>query len=539
MQMSTREGLFLPSLKRQSSSSTLRSDRLQALGATSLLKRGSQSSTNLALARDGESSPKGASAFSDVSPSRWQRTGLGVGPTALAQLESGRLSPKGEKDKESPASALARQLLGSRPMSPLSPPTSPGGRAGQVRESLQAASELVLTRPTSRGSELGRPGSRGSTGPGNPNTSPVHFFADQRRQVELAEDPKPRLLIRRGVSGLTVNTGCGTPSLRSSLPLKGIQSLKEEEKIFDLFYWNEVLQEEGDGGKVVVCTAKRNIETVRKDLKYVMKMRSKESLQSAGIEEQFRQSQVKLLNLPPHNGVLPLQEVLEDEKFYYVVMERATGGSFFAGLLSEFEDGNMPAGAVRQLMRGILEGVGHVHQQGMLHRDIKPDNLVMHFRDDPGSPTGRARKVALIDFDHADPDWSPKCISRQDFCGTARFSAPETFLGFFSQSSDLYSVGVILYLLVSGKMPFDDKLFFEELNKLDKSPKRGTSNPMSTLHDKLRDEKIDWSCAPWPDQPKCREVCQKLLAFDAADRFASVEEVLAHPWFVEETVPTP
>ncbi|CAE8624249.1 unnamed protein product, partial [Polarella glacialis] len=184
-------------------------------------------------------------------------------------------------------------------------------------------------------------------------------------------------------------------------PRKQIKQMDEEVKIFDIYSWKEVLQEEGDGGKVVVCQPKDSyLDVPRKT--YVMKMRSKKSLQDQSMEEQFRLSQVKLLNLPEHAGVLPLQEVLEDDKFYYIVMEKATGGSFFAGLLSEFQDGIMPAEEIKRLMHGVLEAIGHVHKQGMLHRDIKPDNLVMRFCDDCMSPTGKSRRAAIIDFDHAD-----------------------------------------------------------------------------------------------------------------------------------------
>eukprot|EP00434_Breviolum_minutum_P016134 symbB.v1.2.014218.t1/scaffold1036.1/size142803/5 len=128
----------------------------------------------------------------------------------------------------------------------------------------------------------------------------------------------------------------------------------------------------------------------------------------------------------------------------------AKGGSLFDGLLKQFEDGHMPPKEVRHLMKGILEAVGHIHQQGMLHRDIKPDNLVMR-RDDvwgePGSPkvdgSGKGLRVAIIDFDHADPDYLSKCSKQSEtpsdyFCGTVQFSAPEAFFGSFSPASDLH-----------------------------------------------------------------------------------------------------
>jgi len=317
-------------------------------------------------------------------------------------------------------------------------------------------------------------------------------------------------------------------AFRPTLPKKDIRHLQEDQKIFDLYYWEEVLQEEGDGGKVVVCRPKEAADTT--SFNYVMKIRSKASLAKYQAEDQFREAQLRMLNFPPHAGVIPLSEVLEDESFYYIIMEKAEGGSLFSSLLDDFTDGNMPEQAVKRVMRGILEAVGHVHKQGMLHRDIKPDNLVMQVRDDIDSPTGKAKHVALIDFDHADPAWDPSTPTwTNGFCGTIRFSAPEAFLGCYSESSDLYSVGVILYLLKTGKMPYQDEIYNAEMRRNQCSPTRNFWR--EHIHKLMKDTKIDWNCSPWPEQPVCKDFCQRLLAFQAEDRLCSADESLAHEWF--------
>ena len=115
-------------------------------------------------------------------------------------------------------------------------------------------------------------------------------------------------------------------------PLKTIRQLEDGEKIFDLYYWEKVLQQEGDGGKVVVCRPKAQQD---ENFNFVMKIKSKESLREDLHEEEFVRAQTRLLNFPPHPGVIRLREVLEDETFYYVVMDRASGGPFFECLLQD------------------------------------------------------------------------------------------------------------------------------------------------------------------------------------------------------------
>ena len=309
-----------------------------------------------------------------------------------------------------------------------------------------------------------------------------------------------------------------------SVPPKKVRQLEEGQKIFDLYYWEEILQQEGDGGKVVVCRPKSSDE----EFKYVMKIKSKQSLREDQHEEGFVRAQTRLLNFPPHPGVIQLQEVLEDNQFYYVVMERAMGGSFFNCLLQEHKDGNMPPTAVCKVARDILETLQHLHSQGILHRDIKPDNMVMHSYD---SPTGqKVQKVTLIDFDHAETEFSPHCPTNraQHCCGTARFNAPEAFMGEYSAATDLYSVGVIVYLLLTGSFPYPAEFF----DFPDHSPKSPAANRrwMEQVMSQMGGHQLDWSHSTFEEIPQSKDFCQQLLAFDPSDRLATAEEALQHPW---------
>lgn len=308
---------------------------------------------------------------------------------------------------------------------------------------------------------------------------------------------------------------------------KVIRTLEEGEKIYDLYYWEEILQEQGDGGKVVVCKPKESPK--EGSFGYVMKIRSKESLRKAQHEDEWLASQLRMLNFPPHMGVMHMHEMLADDQFYYVVMDKAKDGALFHSLLKEYKDGVMPHRAVRNLVKEVLEAVSHLHKNGILHRDIKPDNLVVQLHDDPSSPGGKVKKVALIDFDHADTEFSPLSPSKnRHYYGTARFNAPESFLGDYSASSDLYSIGAILYLLITGEMPYPDSFF-----ELDEEPRSPASNSrwMHQVYDQMKDYTVSYSFPGFEENPACRDCCEKMLAFELDGRFACAEDVLEHAWF--------
>jgi serine/threonine protein kinase len=310
-----------------------------------------------------------------------------------------------------------------------------------------------------------------------------------------------------------------------------IHVLKDGETIADRYTLGKVLQEDGLGCRTLECRRVSSDGSLNSEGDFTMKIKSKDSFSCGSLvikarprsEERFRKAQVKVMDLPPHPGVLPIHQVLEDDRFYYIVTARATGGAFFQSLLAEFEDGVMPEAAVQTLVRQILQAVEYVHSHKMLHRDIKPDNLVIH--DTPDGLGGVVRSVALTGFDHADPEWDPKITGWDAECfGTVAFNAPEALLGQYSEASDLYSVGVILYLLMSGQMPYDDDVYAEcESNAFSRR----------ALNHRMKDAAIDWECFPWTRQPECADLCKALLAFNPQDRSGSAGAALRHCWLAD------
>lgn len=314
-----------------------------------------------------------------------------------------------------------------------------------------------------------------------------------------------------------------------------IRKMYDNEKIYDHFLWKDVIQENGDGGKVVVCQKKMEAS---QEFNYVLKIRAKTSIGSQKQQEEFRRMLMKMLNIPPHLGVMPYLEVLEDATHFYCVMEKAAGGSLLNFLVTKHADGCVPELEVKELMWELLQAVDHVHKQGMIHRDIKPDNIVVRKMDHPSSSSsnGKVDYVTLIDFDHAETNYSPctPAVS-EHIWGTTGYNAPETYVGLFSPASDLFSIGVTLYMLMTGKMPYDVKALGKEI---DAKSCQGSPDWCRKMFYKMIEEEVDWSCDPWPQNELCRSFCQCLLAPTPKRRPASVEKALQHDWFANMHSPT-
>jgi serine/threonine protein kinase len=272
---------------------------------------------------------------------------------------------------------------------------------------------------------------------------------------------------------------------------------------------------------------------------YVMKMRCKDTFQNEAEVSEYRLLQTRLLSFPAHRGVMPIHEVFEDDQFFYVIMEKAQHGALFDGLLMRFEDGVIPEEQVRKLVREILEALCHAHSHGMLHRDIKPDNLALRSisnakKDNltPKSIKGydpSSSCVCLIDFDHAYLLYRPgQIVETNESCGTFRYNAPETFRGRWSVQSELYSVGCILYLLMTGMLPHNDEVF----DGAEADIWEGSNRQIwrQSVYQRMRDERINLDASPFGELSTCRDFCKWLLEFDPARRPISAEAALAHAW---------
>lgn len=155
-----------------------------------------------------------------------------------------------------------------------------------------------------------------------------------------------------------------------------------------------------------------------------------------------------------HPNIIRLFEVFEDEKDLFLVMELCTGGELFDRIV---KSGHFSERYAASVMKQILSAVAYCHANDVMHRDLKPENVLY-------TDTSPLSALKVIDWGFA-----AKCTKNHKFSsvvGTPYYVAPEVLFGNYDKQCDLWSAGVILYILLSGFPPFHGKDNKEILRKV-------------------------------------------------------------------------
>lgn len=211
-----------------------------------------------------------------------------------------------------------------------------------------------------------------------------------------------------------------------------------------------------------------------------------------------------LQKLSGHPNVVNFEDVFEDDEKVYIIMELCEGGELLDRILGR-KDNRYSEQDAAQVVRQMLSVVARCHLNGVVHRDLKPENFLFKGKEED-SP------LKAVDFGLSDFRKPGKHFT--DVVGSAYYVAPEVLKRRSGPESDVWSIGVITYVLLSGRRPFWDKteagIFNEVLKK-----------------------RPDFKERPWPHiSASAKDFVKKLLRKDPKGR-PTAAQALSHPWVRE------
>ncbi|XP_055857788.1 calcium/calmodulin-dependent protein kinase type 1 isoform X2 [Episyrphus balteatus] len=175
---------------------------------------------------------------------------------------------------------------------------------------------------------------------------------------------------------------------------------------------------------------------------YAVKIIDKKALKG---KEDSLENEIKVLRRLTHPNIVQLLETYEDKSKVYLVMELVTGGELFDRIV---EKGSYTEKDAADLIRQVLEAVDYMHEQGVVHRDLKPENLLYYSADEDS-------KIMISDFGLSKMEDSGIMATA---CGTPGYVAPEVLAQKpYGKAVDVWSIGVISYILLCGYPPFYDE----------------------------------------------------------------------------------
>ncbi|KAI3767871.1 hypothetical protein L2E82_18300 [Cichorium intybus] len=269
-------------------------------------------------------------------------------------------------------------------------------------------------------------------------------------------------------------------------------------KDFDQRYSIGKLLGHGQFGYTYVATDKANGDRVA-----VKKIDKNKMILPIAVEDVKRE--VKILQaLSGHENVVQFYNAFEDDSYVYIAMELCEGGELLDRILSK-KDSRYTEKDAAIVVRQMLKVAAQCHLHGLVHRDMKPENFL--FKSPKEDSHLKATDFGLSDFIRPGKKFT-------DIVGSAYYVAPEVLKRKSGPESDVWSIGVITYILLCGRRPFWDKTedgIFKEV---------------------LRN-KPDFRRKPWPTiSTSARDFVKKLLVKDPRARLTAAQ-ALSHPWVRE------
>jgi len=219
-------------------------------------------------------------------------------------------------------------------------------------------------------------------------------------------------------------------------------------------------------------------------------------------EKRMLFNEINILKEIDHPNIIKMYEFFEDDKRYYLVTEICKGGELFDEILQR---GKFTERDAAVLMKQVLSCINYCHQANIVHRDLKPENILLEANKE-------FDQIKIIDFGTSlvyDPN-----RNLDEKLGTPYYIAPEVLNKNYNNKCDIWSCGVITYILLSGQPPFN-----------------GTTD--QEIMKKVREGQFSFEDRVWQTiSENAKSFIRLLLTYNAAER-PTAEEILTHAWLTE------
>jgi len=275
-------------------------------------------------------------------------------------------------------------------------------------------------------------------------------------------------------------------------------NINRTDRIEDIYALGEILGE-GMDGEVRKAVHKTNGQQC------AVKIISKTAMDEDEIAALT--NEINILSEIDHPNVVKLYEAFETDEKLYIVLELMEGGELFDRIIeSEFFSEN----EAKEVLLPIIDAVSYWHEMDIIHRDLKPENLLYESADEESL-------IKISDFGLV--KWVPQSTFATTACGTPGYIAPEIIMcKRYGKQVDVWSIGIILYILLWGYPPF-----YSDWN--------------SELFEMIKAGKFEFHASYWDQvSANAKDLIKKLLTVDPTKRI-TLEEVKEHDWFTTSAQP--
>eukprot|EP00949_MAST-11_sp_MAST-11-sp1_P001202 g1202.t1 len=263
--------------------------------------------------------------------------------------------------------------------------------------------------------------------------------------------------------------------------------------------------EEGVLGRGISGTVKL-IEELSNKRKFALKVLAVSKVTEESMRHSLLQ-EIETLKTLDHPNIVRVYETFQQpDDDVLMVMELLHGGELFDWILHQ-PDYRFIEPDARSIVLQILDAIKYLHNNNIVHRDIKLENFMFASKD-------KEATLKLIDFGFS-RTYLPWQTKKEVVSGTLYTMAPEVFQGSATFASDMWSVGVLAFILMAGRRPFDDK-------------------DLSIMEQKICEGKYRWPRKIWaqkyPISDDAKDFVSKLICLDEANRMSATDAFM-HPWF--------